>query len=233
MPRTRTISRLCVAACVTAFLHAAASAQANEPAPPAPVTYTSASELNSILTQVQQTSQSMQTDLGKIRIEKWKLDSSAKRDLQGRAESILRNLQSALPEITGQLNNAPEDLAASFNLYRNLDALYDVFGPVVDSAGAFGSKDESQSLTNDLGALQSARRALGDRMQNLAAAKEGELARLRNQVKTMQASTPPPPPKKVIVDDTEPPKKPATKKKAKPATQPATTATPPSAPPAK
>jgi len=232
MPRTQTILALCVAACVTAFFTGAASAQAGEPTAPAPVTYASASELNAILTQIQQTSQNMQTDLGKARIEKWKVDSSSKRDLQNNAESILRNLQSALPEIIGQLNNAPEDLAASFKLYRNLDALFDVFGPVVESAGAFGSKDEYQSLSNDLSALQSARHALGDRMQNLATAKEGDLARLRNQVKTMQASTPPPPPKKIIVDDTEPPKKPA-KKKTKPATQPATNATPASAPPTK
>ena len=53
--------------------------------------------------------------------------------------------------------SAPEDLAASFKLYRNLDALYDVFGQVVEAAGAFGSKDEYQNLSNDMSALQSAR----------------------------------------------------------------------------
>ena len=39
-------------------------------------------------------------------------------------ESIQRNLQSALPEMISQLSNSPENLAASFKLYRNLDALY-------------------------------------------------------------------------------------------------------------
>ena len=43
-------------------------------------------------------------------------------------------------------------------------------------------------LSNDLTALQSARRALGERMQTLAAAKETELTRLRNQVKAAQAA---------------------------------------------
>lgn len=183
-----------------------------------PVAYASVNELNSILTQLQQTAQNMQADLGKTRIDKWKVDSGAKREMQSQVESLQRNLQSALPEIIAQLNSSPEDVAASFKLYRNLDALYDVFGTVAESAGAFGSKDEYQSLSNDMSALQNARRALGERLQNLTAAKESELARLRNQVKTLQAA-PPAPPKKIVVDATEPPKKPAPKKKtAKPAT---------------
>ncbi len=193
----------------------AMSAQADNPAVPPPVAYASVNELSSILTQIQQTAKTIDSDLTKMRIEKWKVDSSVKREVQGNVESIRRNLESALPEMITQLNNAPEDLAASFKLYRNLDALYDVFGPVAESAGAFGSKDEYQNLSNDLTALQNARHALGERMQALAAAKESELSRLRNQIKAA-AATPPAPPKKVIVDDTEPPKKPVKKKVAKP-----------------
>jgi hypothetical protein len=99
-----------------------------------------------------------------------------------------------------------------------------VFGSVVEAAGAFGSKDEFQSLGNDMTGLESARRTLGERVQKLAASKEDELTRLRVQVKTLSAA-PPPPPKKIVVDDTEPPKKPAKKKVTKPkppATTPAT-----------
>lgn len=193
-----------------------------------PVSYTSVNELNSLLDQVKQTSQNMQVDLAKTRIDKWKTDSATKRQSQANVESIQRNLQSALPEMIAQLNNSPEDLAASFKLYRNLDALYDVFSTVAESAGAFGSKDEFQNLSNDMNGLESARRALGERVQRLATAKEDELGRLRTQIKQLQAA-PPPPPKKIIVDDTEPAKKPATKKKpAKPAPKPAA---PPSTPP--
>ena len=177
-----------------------------------PVAYASVNELNNILGQLRQTSQNMQADLSRMRIEKWKSDSGSKRQAQTNAESIQRNLQSALPEIMAQLNNAPEDMAATFKLYRNLDALYDVVGSVTESAGAFGSRDEFQSLSNDLNSLESIRRSLGERLQNLASSKETELARLRTQVKQMQAA-PPPPPKKVVVDDTEPAKKPAKKKK--------------------
>ena len=192
-----------------------------------PVAYASVNELNGILTQLQQTAKNMQADLGKTRIEKWKADASTKRQTLATVESIQRNLQSALPDTIAQMNNSPEDLAASFKLYRNLVVLYDFFGSVVENAGAFGSKDEFQNLGNDMSGLETARRALGERMQKLASSKEDELTRLRAQVKTLSAA-PPPPPKKVVVDDTEPPpKKPAKKKPAKPKPPATTTDTPP------
>jgi hypothetical protein len=231
MPKLRTILPLWLVCSLVALAPTAVIGQAPPSQPP--VAYASVSALNNILAQVRQTSQNIQEDLGKTRIERWKADSSIKRQTQGNIDSIQRNLQSALPEIMTQLGNAPEDLGASFKLYRNLDALYDVFNSVVESAGAFGSKDEFQSLSNDMSGLESARRALGERMQDLATAKENELARLRTQIRTLQAA-PPPPPRKTIVDDTEPPKKPAKKKPAKPNPAPTgATTNSPSAPPAK
>ncbi len=219
-------------ACLSAVLAAAlalapapsnaqAAPNAAASAPP-PVAYASVNQLNGILTPLQQTAQSMLADLGKMRIEKWKTDSTNKQQALANVSSIQRNLQDALPDMIAQLNNAPEDLAASFKLYRNLDALYDVFGSLVESAGAFGYKEEFQNLSNDMNGLESARRTFGERMQKLAASKEDELTRLRTQVKTLSAA-PPPPPKKIVVDDTEPPKKPVKKKTTKP---PATTTTP-------
>ena len=148
--------------------------------------------VNNILAQVRQTSQNIDADLGKMRIEKWKADSGIKRDVQGqRGVGSCRNLQSALPEMITQLSNAPEDIAASFNLYRNLDALYDVFGQVVEAAGAFGSKDEYQEpeQRHEFCAERPARVGQRSQLQNLAAAKEGELARLRNQIRALQAAT--------------------------------------------
>jgi len=163
-----------------------------------------------------------------LRIEKWKTDSNTKRGTQADVESIQRNLQMALPEIIGELRASPENIATTFKLYRNLDALYDVFGPVVESAGAFGSRDEFQSVQNDLSSLERSRRALAERMEALAGAKEGELTQLRTQVRDLKAAatTPPTPPKKVVVDDTEPPKKPVKKKTVPKPPKPATTQTP-------
>jgi hypothetical protein len=167
--------------------------------------------------------------LTKLRIERWKTDASSKKQALGNMDSIQRNLQNALPEIIGQLRNAPEDMPATFKLYRNLDALYDVLGSVVESTGAFGSKDDFQSLSNDLSSFETTRKQFAERIESVALSKEQEIVRLRTDLKTAQAAIPATPPKKIVVDDTEAPKKPAVRKKPQ-AKKPATT-NPPATPP--
>src|SRR6202047_161202 len=125
-----------------------------QPAAQTPVPYASVNQLNQLLSQLEQASQAAQVDLAKLRIEKWKADSGSKRQAQANVESIQRNLQSAMPEIIAVLRTSPENLTSTFKLYRNLDALYDVLGSVAESAGAFGSKDEFQSLENDFSAFE-------------------------------------------------------------------------------
>jgi len=184
-----------------------------------PVSYTSITELNQMLANLQQASQTAQEDLSHLRIEKWKTDSGTKRQTQSNVESIQRNLQTALPGILNDLKNSPENVALTFKVYRNLDALYDVVSSVVESAGAFGNKEEFQSLSKDLGALEDSRRAFADRMDKLATAKETELGQLRVALQNARAEAPP---KKTVVDDTAPPpKKPATRKKPAPKPNPA------------
>src|SRR4029077_4201622 len=178
-----------------------------------PGSYTSVSQLNGLLSQLEDASKAAQADLAKLRIERWKTDGSTKKQALANVESIQRSLQGALPEIIGQLRAAPENLSASFKLYRNLDALYDVLGSVVESAGAFGPKDDFQALSNALNAFESSRRALGERLENLTSAKENEIARLRTDLKAAQAAIPATPPQKTVVDDTLPAKKPAPRKK--------------------
>jgi hypothetical protein len=178
-----------------------------------PVSYASVSQLNGLLAQLEATSKTAQADLTKLRIERWKTDGSTKKQSQGDVDSIQRNLQSALPEMIEQLRSAPEDMPATFKLYRNLDALYDVMGGVVESAGAFGPKDDFQSLSNDLQSFEGTRKQLADRVNNLAASKEQEIVRLRADLKIAQAAIPAAPPKKLVVDDNEPAKKPVVKKK--------------------
>ena len=203
------------------------------PGPGAPVSYASVSELNQLIGNLQSASQSTQQDLSHLRIEKWKVDSNTKRQTQADTESILKNLQNALPGILSDLKNSPENLALTFKTYRNLDALYDVLNSVVESAGAFGSKEDFQLLSNDLSAVESSRRAFAERMDKLANAKETEVSQLRVALQNARAATPP---KKTIVDDTEPaPKKVPVKKKpvSKPKTAaPAQPGATPPAPPA-
>jgi hypothetical protein len=191
-----------------------------------PVSYSSISELNQILGSLNQASQSTQNDLSRLRIEKWKTDGNTKRQTQSDADSILKNLQNALPGILTQLQNSPENLAATFKTYRNLDALYDVLSSVVESAGAFGGKEEFQALNNDLNSIDNSRHAVADRMDKLANAKETEIGQLRVALQEARAAIPP---KKTVIDDTEPPKKTPAHKKPVPkpkAAQPATATTP-------
>ena len=169
-----------------------------------------------MLSQLEATAKNTQSDLVKLRIEHWKTDGATKRQSLSNVDSVQRNLQGALPEIIAQLRSAPESVPATFKLYRNLDALYDVLGSVVEATGAFGSKDDLQSLSNDLNSFEAIRRQLGQRIDTLATAKESEITRLRTALKTAQAQVPATPPKKIVVDDTETAKKPAPKKKTVP-----------------
>jgi hypothetical protein len=194
------------------------------PAPAQPVSYSSIAELNQLLANLQQVSQSTLLDLARMRVDKWKTDGSTKQQTEKDTGSINQNLQLALPGMINDLKNSPENLALTFKVYHNLDALSDVFSSVVESTGAFGTKDEFGSLSKDLSALEESRRAFADRMDKLANEKEAELGQLRAALQTARAEAAP---KKVVVDDTAPPpKKPPVKKKPapKPATHPAATA---------
>ena len=192
------------------FSAAVAFGQTPSGAPSSPVSYSSMTELNQLISNLQQASQSAQENLSHLRIEKWKTDSATKRQTESDTQSILRNLQNALPTMLTDLKNSPENLALTFKLYRNLDALYDVMTSLTESTGAFGGKDEYQALSNDLGNIESSRRAFAGRMDKLANAKESEIAQLRVDLQTARAAAPP---KKTVVDDTEPePKKPVHKK---------------------
>ncbi len=198
---------------------AAAPAAATTPA-------TAAAPSDPLLGPIEQASLATLQDLGALRIDKWKTDGQSKEALQQQASALQRNLAAALPELVKQVRAHPGDLAASFKLYRNLNALYDVLAPLADAAGRVGPQSEFQSLAQDASAFDRARRAFADRLETLAAARDAELVSLRSQVQ--KPATPPTGPRKIIIDDTKPTKsakkKPVPKKtsasQADPASQP-------------
>ena len=175
------------------------------------------SQLLPVLAQLEQTARQTDLDLGQLRIEKWKTDSDNKRQSQTNADSLRKNLRAALPEMVTGVRNAPNSLAPVVKLYRDLNALYDVFSSLSESAGAFGPKDDYRALASDGEALDTARRALGDYLENAAALKDAQLQNLLNQsVAAAKAA----PVTKKIVDDNEPaPPVRKKKKAAKPAAQ--------------
>jgi len=217
--------------CCLSFTGLSMAQAPSSQAPAPPVSVSSINELNQIIGNLEQASHSTQEDLERLRIEKWKTDSTTKKQTQADVESIQRNLQNALPGILNELKASPENVALTFKMYRNLDALFDVTSSVVESTGAFGGKEEFQSLSRDLGALQDSRRAFADRMDRIASAKETEIGQLRTALQAARAEIPP---KKTVVDDTAPPppKKSATKKKPAPKpTSPTGNQTPSTTPP--
>ncbi len=169
-------------------------------------------------------------DIGRMRIEKWKADGESKRQAQSNADSVQRNLTTALPGLIEAARSSPQDLTAEFKLYRNLNALYDVMGTLTEAAGAFGPKSDYEALTEQFQAFASVRRSLGDALEQLTASTQSELTQLRNQIRAQQtaaAAATASLPKKVVVDDTEPPPKAAHKKK-KPAAADGTSGSSPS-----
>jgi hypothetical protein len=171
---------------------------------PAPNSISSASSnLQATLQRIEQTSQAAALDLARLRPDKWKADGDIRDQAQANADSISRNLTTALPTLISGVRTAPQSMAANFKLYRNLNALYDVFESLAESAGAFGSKQEFEALSRHVQDVDTFRRTFGDYMETLAAAKDTELARARAATPSGTQSVRP---KKIIVDNDPAPK---------------------------
>ena len=160
-----------------------------------------------VLIPLDQAVQTANTDITRLRIEKWKTDTSQKQQAQTYANSVQRNITAALPTLVAAVRANPQNLSANFQLYRNLNALYEVMLNLGDSAGAFGAKQDYQAISQDVAALDNARRSLGDYVDRLAIQKDADLARFRSGRGSTSASAVPaatPTPKRVIIDDTQP-----------------------------
>ena len=193
--------------------------------PPANIQPVVAPDATASLAKITLVIDNTRVDLARLRVDKWKTDTASKRQAEANAESVLRNLAAALPAIVQQVRANPGSVAATFKLYRNLNALYDVMSSLAESAGAFGSNEEYRALANDTSNLDTLRRSLADRVETMATFRDNEVAQL--QARARQATAAAAPPKKIVVDDNEPAKK-STKK---PAAKKKTTASEPPSPP--
>jgi hypothetical protein len=174
-----------------------------------------------LLDQVQQATQAASADLERVRIEKWKTGSDEKQQMQQVAQSLMRNLQTAMPGLVQEARAKPGNVTAQFKLYHNLSVLYEFYSSLTEAAGAFGSKQEYEPLARDAAALDQARQTLSGYIENLATQNDAELAKLRAAAQ-QQAQAAQQKPQKVIVDDEQPPpkKKSTTKKKSSTTTKP-------------
>jgi len=219
-------SLLTISAALTAMAQSPQSAnQQNVPQQsPAP-----GGDPTQIVTHLEQETQAINQDLGKLRIDKWKTDSGAKRQAESNALSIQRNLNDALPGIIQPVRANPQNLAGNFKLYRNVTALYDVLVSLTESAGAFGGKSEYETMARHVAAVEDIRRSYADTLEAMAAQHDAQLAAARAAAAAAVQNAAAPPPKQIVVDDTHAPtKKAPSNKKKKPAAPPSTTPKPPS-----
>lgn len=180
-------------------------------------------EMNAMLSQLERTTHNISMDVGSLSVRKWKLDSTAKDQVQHDISSVQSNISSTLPGLVSQIRSTPDNTPALFKLYRNVDALLEVVRGITESAGAFGPKSEFDTLQSDSQNLASVRSSLATQIDQVATAKEASITRMRAQLAQAQAAAAAPS-KKIIVDDNESPKKTVKKKK------PASTTTPPKNP---
>ena len=178
-------------------------------------------DVTPVLAQIESSMQRALSDLGRLRVNKWKTDSQQKQEAESNAASLQRNMQEALPGLIAQVRSDPQNVGNSFKLYRNLNALHDVISSLTESAGAFGPKEEFQALAADVNDFDTARRTLADHVERLATFTQAQLTGLRaeqQQIRAAAAAAAAAPPRKIIVDDETPKKKTTRKKKPAPAT---------------
>ncbi|SRR5579885_3690026 len=188
--------------------------QAQTPLSPAPANAVPAGQgfpdPGTLLSRIQQETLGLSADLGKLRIDKWKADSSTKSQATDNAESIQRNIANALPGLISAVRSAPQSLGANFKLYRNINALYDVLANLAESAGAFGKREEYEVIAPHVAAIDDDRRAYGDLLAQMTASADSRISAYQQAAAQAAAAQPP---KKIIVDDTEP--TPPSKKKSR------------------
>ncbi len=206
----RQVSALLLAGAV-AMATTASFGQTQAPAQQTPPT----EALRPVLVQVSQS-------VANVNVNRWKAPGDVKSSTAGDMESIQRDLTTTLPPLLDAAAGSPGSTAASFAVYRNIDALYDVLLRVSQTAVMAGAQNDAVGLQSTLDNLQSARKDLGSSIMDLANAHDQELARLRTAAAAAaRVATPPPPPAKNVIDDG--PQKPTpSRRKKKPATSPAT-----------
>jgi hypothetical protein len=214
-----------LAAIVLLSLVSGLAAQSRQPsaqsaAPAQTATQPAAIDLNSVLADLQRVALSTNADLGKLRIEKWKADSSQRQQMQEVANSLQRNISSAVPSLITEAQAAPGSVSKTFKLYDNINIVYEFLNSLAEAAGAFGKREEYEPLANDASSLDKIRRTLSDYIQQRAVVLETP------PKPATESQTTQPAPKKIVIDDSAPPKK-TKKKKSSTASTPPASSNPP------
>jgi hypothetical protein len=163
--------------------------------------------LTELLTQLQTSAEQSDRDLAGLHIQRWKTDAANRQQAEENAAAIHRNLANAVPELVQKVRAEPGSLAANFRLYRDLNAVYDTFSALVESAGAFGPAEQYSPLASDIARLDQLRHRCAERLDQMSGASDAELVRLRAQLApatTKSSAKSVPSTSKIVVDDNHP-----------------------------
>jgi hypothetical protein len=200
---------------ISAALGLAQAGGMNRPSPaptPASSTPISASpSLDTVLQEVQLATQSANVTITQLKIDRWKVDGSGKTELQHVADSLHRNITSAVPDLISEVRSSHGSVSSAFKLYHNVNVVYEYLNQLTDAAGNYGKKEEFDPLNSDTAALDKARQHLSTYIEQAATVLENKV-RAATATAT-PAPVPQPTPKKIIVDDDASSKKSATTKK--------------------
>jgi hypothetical protein len=148
--------------------------------------------------------------LGTVRVERWKGPGPLKEETDKNLGSIDRDVNGTLPALLSAADGAPDSVAKVLPAYRNVEALYDVVLRVAGAAKLEAPADQNSALEQALGSLETARRSLGERLQDNAAFQEKRVSDLQAALKAVPAVP-------VAVAAPVCPTPPPAKKRAKPA----------------
>jgi hypothetical protein len=194
---------LCASLMAVAQPQAPASKPAQAPSP--------SPSLDAIVADIQQATQNTNLDLGRLHIDRWKTDANDKAQWQQMADSLRKNLTSAVPDLIGDVRSTHGSVSSTFKLYHNLNVVYEYLDSLTSAASGMGKPDEYGPLNKDAAALDDARKHLSSYIEQAASNLEDKL---KTATAPPPAPTPAATPKRIVVDETPTPK-PRTQKKKK------------------
>lgn len=162
---------------------------------------------------VQPSLDTLQQTLGALKLEKWKR-GTVREESDANIKDILQDLQTTLPPIIAAAE--PGTISKVLPVFRNIDALYDVFLRVVEGSRVAAPADQVTQLQEALISLGKGRRALAERIQESALAQEKQIADLKSTLQAQAAAMHPAPPPVALTCPAPAPARKAIKKKPKP-----------------
>lgn len=164
-----------------------------QPGPPVASSATASREpaaprLDAVLAQIQKATISMNSNLGRLRIEKWRTDADQKEQLQKLANSLQRNAMYAVPGLISDVQNSRGSVTATFKLYHDINVVYEYLNSLTDAAGSLGKREEYEPLAADATALNLIREGLSSYIEQTALLLETPKPAV-NVVSTAEAET--------------------------------------------